>query len=119
MALLLDNYPMLLTFIHANIIVCTPLPTHPPPAGPTCIVGQSSVVRVKREPPLLPGLHPPPPLGQEAGAAARRQPQVRAAGHPVTQGLHVGPEVEVGGEEEGQAARLQRQTEFICESEET
>lgn len=70
------------------------------------------MVHVKQEPPLLPGLDPPPSLGQEACAASRRQPQVRAAGHPVTQRLQVGPEVKVRGEEEGQAALLETQTEF-------
>lgn len=62
------------------------------------------MVHVKQEPSLLPGLDPPPSFGQEAGAASRRQPQVRAAGHSVTQRLHVGPEVKVWREEEGQAA---------------
>lgn len=68
-------------------------------ASLTCIVGQSSVVHVKEEPSLLPRLHPSPSFGQEACAAARRQPQVRAGGHPVAQRLHMGPEVEVGRQE--------------------
>lgn len=71
------------------------------------------MVHVKQEPPLLPGLDPPASLGQEARAASRCQPQVRAAGHPMTQRLHVDPEVKVCGEEEGQAALLQRQMEKI------
>lgn len=69
---------------------------------PTCVVGQPPVVHVKQEPPLLPRLDPPPSLGQEAGAASGRQPQVGAGGHAVTQRLQVGAEVKVGGEEEQQ-----------------
>lgn len=72
------------------------------------------MVHVEQEPSLLPGLDPPPSFGQEARAASRRQPEVRAAGHSVTQGLQVGPEVKVGREEEGQAALLERQIEFGC-----
>lgn len=66
----------------------------------TSIVGQPPVVHVKQEPSLLPRLDSPPSLGQEAGAASGRQPQVGAGGHAVTQGLQVGAEVKVGGEEE-------------------
>lgn len=68
----------------------------------TSIVGQPPVVHVKQEPSLLPRLDSPPSLGQEAGAASGRQPQVGAGGHAVTQGLQVGAEVKVGGEEERQ-----------------
>lgn len=71
-------------------------------SGLTRVVGQPSVVHVKQEPSLLPRLHPPPSLGQEAGAASGRQPQVGAGGHAVAQGLQVGAEVEVGREEERQ-----------------
>lgn len=60
------------------------------------------MVHVKQEPSLLPGLDPAPSLGQEACTASRRQPQVRAGGHSVTQRLQVGAEVEVWREEEGQ-----------------
>lgn len=66
------------------------------------------MVHVKQEPPLLPGLDPPPSFGQEARTAPRRQPQVRAAGHAMTQRLQVGPQVKVGREEEGQAVLLER-----------
>lgn len=72
------------------------------------------MVRVKQEPPLLPRLDSPPSFGQEARTASGRQAQVRAAGHPVTQRLHMTPEVKVGREEKGQAALLQRQMEFKC-----
>lgn len=70
------------------------------------------MVHVKQEPPLLPSLDPAPSLGQEACAASRRQPQVFAAGHSVTQRLQVSPQVEVGTEEEGGAALLDTQMEF-------
>lgn len=69
------------------------------------------MVHVKQEPPLLPGLNPPPSLGQEACATSRCQPQVGAAGHPVTQRLHMGPEVKVRREGEGKAALLEKQME--------
>ena len=72
------------------------------------------MVHVKQEPSFLPSLDPPPSFGQEARTAPRRQAQVRAAGHPVTQRLQVGPQVKVGGEEEGQAVRLEEQLEFRC-----
>lgn len=88
------------TYMQTNRNVHTALST-----GLTCVVGESFVVHVKQEPSLFPGLNPPPSLGQKAGAAPGRQPQVHAAGHPVTQRLHVGAEVEVGGEEEWQAVR--------------
>ena len=65
------------------------------------------MVHVKQEPSLLPGLHPPPSFGQEAGAASRCQAQVRAATHSMTQRLHMGPEVKVRREEEGQAELLE------------
>lgn len=66
------------------------------------------MVHVKQEPSLLPGLHPPPSLGQEACTASRRQPQVGAGGHPVTQRLQVGAKVKVGREEEGQLLEAHR-----------
>lgn len=69
-------------------------------SSPTSVVGQPPVVHVKQEPSLLPRLDSPPSLGQEAGAASGRQPQVGAGGHAMTQGLQVGAEVKVGGEEE-------------------
>lgn len=87
--------------------------THPAlPASLTCIVGESPVVCVEQKPSLLPGFHPPSSFGQEACAASRCHPQVRAAGHAVTQRLHMGPEVKVCREEERQAPLLEEQQEF-------
>lgn len=90
--------------------------THRSPS-PTCVVGQPPVVHVKQEPSLLPRLDPPPSLGQEAGAASGRQPQVSAGGHAMTQRLQVGAEVKVGGEEERQL--LGAHTEVRCVEGET
>lgn len=69
------------------------------------------MVHVEEEPSFPPGLDPASSLSQEACAASRRQPQVSAAGHSVTQSLQVGPEVEVGREEEGEGL-LQREFGF-------
>lgn len=66
----------------------------------TCVVGQASMVHVKQEPPLLPGLHPAAPFGEEPCTAPGGQPQVCAVGHSVTQRLQMCPEVKGGGEEE-------------------
>lgn len=76
----------------------------------TSVVGQPPMVHVKQEPSLLPRFDPPSSLGQEAGAASGRQPQVGAGGHAVTQGLQVGAEVKVSREEERQL--LGTQAEF-------
>lgn len=65
------------------------------------------MVHVKQEPSLLPGFDPPPSFGQEARTASRRQPQFRAASHSMTQRLHMGPQVKVWREEEGQATLLE------------
>lgn len=94
-------------FLQANTETKSQSAHTAPPASLTCIVGEASVVHVKQEPSLLPGLDPPPSLCEEARAASRREPQVVAADHPVTQRLHVGPQVKVRGQEEGQAALLE------------
>lgn len=100
-------------FIHANEqSLCVHNTTR---ASLTCIVGQSSVVHVKEEPSLLPCLYSSPSFGQEACTASRCQPQVHAAGHPVTQRLHMGPKVEVWREEERLATLLKRYMVFKCD----
>lgn len=70
------------------------------------------MVHVEQEPPLLPGLDLASAFGEETRAAPGREPQVDAPRYAVTQRLDVGPEVKVGGEEEGKAAGLDRQMEF-------
>lgn len=71
-----------------------------------CVISQSSVVHVEQEPPLLPRLDFAAAFGEEPSAAPRREAQVDAAVHSVTQRLDVRPQVKVHREEERQAAQL-------------
>lgn len=81
-------------------------------ASLTCVVGQPFVVCVKQEPSLLPRLDPPTSFRQKARTATRCEPQISAAGNPVTQWLHMGPKVKVWSKEKWQAALLKRHVEL-------